>query len=446
MNMNKLLQSIPDEAGVKELKEKYDACEKQYNASFGEYIKSNTNFTMDMFKTAVDVIASRTGKDEAASVDKLQSSSAKRIFGVDAEKVQGVLDVLKDGINSCMSAQNDLVNAAGKATDSALEWCAKNNKLQLKALLEPLKQQQDDINNQINELKEKINLSTSMNQDETEDGQGNADKPEASEVAPNKVTDQFTQVIIDKKLSAATQASSMQSNASQSSSGVSFFFGGYSSNKSHQDSVSSEMSSTSDMDIQIGMSVAKVSIEREWFNPAVFLLSSDMYNTSTQKIAPVDTTSFASENKEEVQKRFNSMNECIFPCYPVSFVIAKDVTIKFSSQKAMNSEFAKSVEDHSSKGGGFFIFGGSSSSSSSSSNSSSVATSTAHSVTVRFTAPQVIGYYLEAVPADKSIHISNAVTNRDDDFISVLQFINTFKKMLDDHNNKYNKEQIQESK
>ncbi len=136
------------------------------------------------------------------------------------------------------------------------------------------------------------------------------------------------------------------------------------------------------------------------------------------------------------------MNDCVFPCYPTSFVIAKDVTIKFSSQSAMSSSFAKSVEDHSSRGGGFFIFGGSSSSSSSSSESSSSATSTAHSVTVRFTSPQIIGYYMEAVPADKSVHISSAVTNVDDDYISIFEFITKFKAMLDEHNEKYNKKTI----
>ena len=143
-----------------------------------------------------------------------------------------------------------------------------------------------------------------------------------------------------------------------------------------------------DVKIQIGMSIAKVSISREWFNPGVFLLTKDMYNTSSKKIAPDQ------KGKPFQDARFNAMNECVFPCFPVAFIIARDVTIKFSSNNAMSSSFAQSVEDHSASGGGFFIFGGSSSSSSSSARSNSRASSTANSVTVRFTSPQILGYYL----------------------------------------------------
>lgn len=156
----------------------------------------------------------------------------------------------------------------------------------------------------------------------------------------------------------------------------------------------------------------------------------------------VDDKSTVAPN--QVPDRFKQMNECVFPCYPVSFVVAKDVTIKFVSQSAIASSFAQSVEDHSSKGGGFFIFGGSSAQESSSSSGSSSATSTSNSVTVRFTSPQILGYYLEAVPADHSMSISSSDAANDTDFISVFEFITTFKKMLDDHNEKYNKQLMSE--
>jgi hypothetical protein len=169
------------------------------------------------------------------------------------------------------------------------------------------------------------------------------------------------------------------------------------------------------------------------------MLSSDMYNTSSEHISPSDETSFHDSNPAAVSKYMDEMNDCIFSCYPTAFVIAKDVTIKFVDQKAMSTAFAQSVEEHSSKGGGFFIFGGSSSSSSSSSKSASTATSSANSVTVRFTAPQILGYYLEAVAPDKSTPISNT-GNSDADYISIFEFIETFKKMLDDHNATYHKD------
>ena len=136
------------------------------------------------------------------------------------------------------------------------------------------------------------------------------------------------------------------------------------------------------------------------------------------------------------------MNECVFPCFPVAFIIARDVTIKFSSNNAMSSSFAQSVEDHSASGGGFFIFGGSSSSSSSSARSNSRASSTANSVTVRFTSPQILGYYLEATPPDESRTLSEG-RNANNDYISILDFIKNFQSMLDDYNKTYNRDALQ---
>lgn len=424
LNVNKLLQALPDEGKAKELKENYTNCKNAFDKNFKECVSQNEELTMDMFRTAIDIIGASPTKSEQAE-SSMPISTQKRIFGVEGDKLKNAMTVLSSGMTECLEAQENLVRSAEAATESALEWCKNNNKLQLRALLEPLKQQQDDINAEIAALKEKITLASVINPDEAEKD-GKAEKSSESSVAPNMVPDRFTQIIITQKLSSASSASSMSSSASQSHVGVSFLFGGYSSNKSHQESVSSEMGATSEVEVQIGMSVAKVQIEREWFNPGVFLLTADMYNTSSQKISPVEA------GTEDLQKRFDSMNECVFPCYPVAFVVAKDVTIKFSSQESMSSSFAQSIEDHSSSGGGFFIFGGSSASSSSSGKSNSTATSTAHSVTVRFTTPQIIGYYLETVPPDRSAHISSAVTRSDDDFISVFEFIEKFKEMLDE--------------
>lgn len=443
-NLNQFLQVIPDEKVVEGLKDAYDGCKEAYHDAFSEYIKKNAGATMDMFKTAVDIIASKTGGDGEIAENAISESTAARIFGIDSENAGKVISLLKDKAVNCIEKQNALVNAAESTVKAGMSYFEKNNQLQLKTMLQPLQQQLGEVNDQISLLKQKISLSATMNPDEPKDANGKAAVADKSSVAPNQVPDRFTQIIIDTKLSSVSQKSSRESEASESSCGVSFFFGGYSSNKSHQSSVEHMMHSENDVEIQIGMSVAKVQIEREWFNPGVFLLTADMYNTSSERISPASTTSFADQDTEKVRDRFKQMNECVFPCYPAAFVVAKDVTVKFVSQSAIASSFAQSVEDHSSKGGGFFIFGGSSAQASSSSGSSSSATSTSNSVTVRFTSPQILGYYLEAVPADHSMSISSSDAANDTDFISVFEFITTFKKMLDDHNEKYNKQLMSE--
>lgn len=422
--INTLLTLIPNEEDVKSLKSAYDESTKAYQETFDELTKVYTSATIDMVKSILDAIpdANELSKEKPSSATE---SITKRTFGVKADGVKGILDILGKNAQKCLDSQMKLNKAANQATDSAIAYFEKNNNLQYKQILIPLQSQLQSTNDEITELQQKIKLAATM-QSQSSDNKSTAD------VMPNSVPDSFTQIIITSKLSEVNQRSSSNASASKSSYGVSFFFGGYSSSSSHNQAVSSAFSSQSDMEIQIGMSLAKVEIGREWFNPGIFLLTSDMYNTSNEKIAPSkDYTEFTSE-------RFNEMNKCVFPCFPTAFVIAKDITIKFNSSTSLSDDFAQSIEEHSSHSGGFFIFGGNNSSASKSSSSNSVANSSANSVSVKFTNPQILGYYLEATPSDKSVNISTVESGKSD-FISIFDFITDFQKMLDDYNKTYNK-------
>lgn len=424
--INTMLAIIPDDETVKELKEAHTAAKTEFDAAFKELTDGQISATTDMLKTFIDVVAATTSDKNPENVPE---ATTARIFGIEVSDVKKVVSLLTDSASKCIDAQSRLTSAAKKATSTAMAYFEQKNLQQYKKMLLPLQEQLKRTSEKIDDLRQSIHLATTIQPKEK-------DVSNSSDVTPNAVPDNFTQIIINSKLSEANRQSSSAASASQSSYGVSFFFGGYSNNKSHQEAINQSFESEKDMEIQIGMSVAKVKIGREWFNPGVFLLSADMYNTSSEQIAP------GKEYAEFNDERFDAMNKCIFPCFPTSFVIARDVTIKFFSSDSIASSFAQSVEDHSASGGGFFIFGGSSSSASSSSQSSSSATSTANSVTVRFTAPQILGYYLEATPADKSVSISSAQTNSNEDFISVFDFIKVFQEMLDDYNKTYNKQTL----
>jgi hypothetical protein len=426
-NINTFLDVIPSDATVATLKTAYTASDTAFKAAAAEAAKTYSTSTIDMVKTLVDVMAS-DGKKKASDVP---ASTAVRIFsGIDPEQVGTLLTALDTSITACATAQTALVDAANKATTAAMEYFQTKNLLQYKTMLTPLKQQLEDTNSAIAALQSKIKLA-SVFQPKAVDGKPAYDKADESAVTPNHVPENFTQIIITSSMAEANQQSSSQSNSSSSTFGCSFFFGGYSSSRSHSDTVNKAFSDKTDMTIQIGMSVAKVQIDREWFNPGVFMLTKDMYNTSSTPIAPRKTYT------EFTDARFKEMNESLFPCFPTSFVIARDVTIKFTMAEAMSSSFAQSVEDHSASGGGFFIFSGSSSSASSSSSSNAHSSSTANSVTVRFTNPQILGYYLEATPTDYSVNISEGATHSNDDFITIFEFITAFQQMLNDHNQKY---------
>lgn len=422
LNITKLTSTIPDDEEVHALKKAYESADTEFRELAKKCVVNNIEASVDVLKAIVALCK----KDKNNGLQTPTETEVSRIVQSDKNsKGINVGELIqKIGANAvkCFDVQADAVNAAGRSTDAALRWCEANNKTQLKKLLDPLKEQLTSVNSEIEELKDKILLSKAVLAEKTAN--------DVADVMPNKESEGFTQVLIQSKMSAVSNKSSKESEASSSSWGVSFLLGGYSSNKSHQQSVESSMSESSDMEIQIGMNIAKVQIEREWFDPGVFLLTNNMYNFSSNKIAPDNDTSFASDNMEAVRKRFKEMNECIFPAYPVSFVIAKDVSIRFTSKSTMSASFAESIEDHSSQGGGFLIFSGNSSSSSSSSQSASTANSNANSVTVRFTAPQILGYYLQATPADKSTHI-NSTSDQD---MSVIGFVSKFKEMIEEYN------------
>lgn len=435
LNINKLTSSIPDESEIKELREIYIQSENSLQNLVGKCIEKNSYATVDSIKAIISLCSK--GKDDKGK-EKLytpEQNDVERIIYADTnessgaenekdknEKIGKLIECIINNGVQCFEQQAKAVKASDDCADAALKWCDANNRFQLKKLLEPLKIQLEDVNNDISELKEKIIIARSVHNSEETNNVG--------DIMPNKETEGYTQVLIQSTMAAATSKSSRESSSSNSTTGASFFWGGYSKKTSHSESYSADASSESEIDIQIGMNIAKVQIEREWFNPGVFLLTESMYNFSSNKIAPDNTTSFTEGDVEEIKKRFDEMNACIFPSYPVAFVVAKDVTIRFSSRSSMSSSFAQTVEDRASRGGGFFIFSSSSSSASSSSQSMATAHSTANSVTVRFTAPQILGYYMQATPADKSTHINSTADND----MSIIGFISKFKEMIEEYN------------
>ena len=318
----------------------------------------------------------------------------------------------------------ELCKCREKCVAAAIEWCEAKNRNQLKSLLIPLRDNLERLNQDIEEVKSQIQISKAAN---GVNGTGNTEA-DVADVMPNKSDDLFTQIIINTSMSAVMSKSSKESAGSSSQTRASFFLGGYSSSETSNSSKETTGDENASMNIQIGMNVAKVQIERSWFDPGVFQLTKDMFSFAGVQIAPSAETPFIGSDDEAVKERFKKMNETILPAFPVAFIIAKDVSIKFSSESGVSASFAESVEKQAAKGGGFLCFSSNSSSASSNSQSAAVANSNSKTVTVRFTAPQILGYYMQAVPEDKSIHITETEGND----MSIVGFISNFKLMMDD--------------
>ncbi|WP_173476104.1 hypothetical protein [Fibrobacter succinogenes] len=186
------------------------------------------------------------------------------------------------------------------------------------------------------------------------------------------------------------------------------------------------------------MNIAKVGIEREWFNPGVFALTRDMFKLGTAMISP------ASDNYDGVtEQRLQDMRKCIFPCYPVAMIIARDITITFEftgkEKKDIMTEY-RAIEKQASSGRGFLIF------QNATENSFSQQTNTStriheNTVTVRIDSTQLIGYFLEATKADQSIpfeSMSNEM-RENEQVSSISEFVETYKSILKEKSPSYEK-------
>lgn len=402
--INSLSSALPESdelkekiKAVKDAKDKVEQSEKDLIDNYGQGAKAVLN-------AALSIASVMGGSGVAVSVlERLVSKS-------DIKNTNGLVDALTKSINATSESQTKYINASQDLAEAQEEYIKAKNLVALKELIEPLKSQLKDIDLQISELNNQIQMSTAINNSDIKDGDGG--------VTPNSVPKGYTQITITAASKSMDKSSSQSASSSTRSSGAGFFFCGAKSESDSAQSAYESFSQDESCTVQIGMSVAKVEIERDWFNPGVFALSGDMYNVSSQKFAPEESYS------DFDQKRFYEMNKCVFPAYPTAFVVARDVTVKLTTSQAISSSTSSAMEEHASSGGGFLFFSARKSSSSSSSSSSAHVQSVGNSVTIRFTDPQVLGYYMEATAPDKSTYIDNK-TSADSQigYVTIMEFV-----------------------
>ena len=426
-----IASQVPDEKEYEAYKEKVaqanKALDEVIDACESSYLKATAGFA----KSLVELLSKNksAGKDTKTSdIDRLIENS-RDVTAAEGEtpNIQGLIDSLADNAVECYNKQSAATDAIQNMANALMQEKETDVGYNLRVYVEPLKNKLDALDKEIAEQKGLLQLAVARGNDAVTGEK----KTGTSLQIPND--DRFTQVLISSSESNMKQSSSSYANSSVSSSGVSFFFGGYKSKSQHSEAQSEAMSEDGKTTIEIAMNIVKVGVQREWFNPGVFQLTKDMNRFTDARIAPPSSVSLTEGSDAEKKQRFDDMSKTIFPVYPVSFVVAKDVSIRLYTESSFNSTFSKEVEDHASKGGGFLIFSSNKSSSSSSSESNAVAQSNGNEITIKFTAPQILGYYMQTVTEDKSTLIDRDSVNKDD---TINGFVAVYKKFIDDLNKK----------
>lgn len=407
---------IPSEGDLKDLKQKVGDCKTTLDGFQTSLIGTYGEGVGTVFNTLLDIAPLFEEAQVPADIIK-RLAPAKNPDGTDFN-INGLISDLAKSLKDITAAQQAYTAASQDLADATEKYIETKNLANLKNLLSPLKEQLADTEDKISNLQAQIQMASVTNSSDTGD---------KDSVAPPSVPDGYTQIIINTVASALAKETSSSSSSDVSTSGLGLWFGGYHSEKSSASSDFSDFIAGNSSSIQIGMNIAKVSIERDWFNPGVFALTKDMFNVTTLKIAPNPGAPY-----KDMDERIKDMadSEAVFPCYPVAMVIARDISIKLTAEKSQQSSFAKSCEQHASTGGGFLFFSGSKSSSSSSSSSGVHSSSTDTSVTLKFTTPQIIGYYLEATSPDKSSYLDDTSGDAQAGYVTISQFVEDYRKML----------------
>ena len=295
-------------------------------------------------------------------------------------------------------------------------------------IVRPVIKQLKQINSKIEDLQTQITISTQFFSSDKANKDNNLKSSDSTSIVPSG----FTHVVIHSDSSSLTREDDFFSKQTSRSSVMDFLFLGK--------RVETETSTTSEnyafskvkCAIDIDMNVAKVGIERDWFNPGLFALTKDMLKLGDSDISPK-----RDDYGGMTDERFSEMRKCVFPSYPVAMILARDIKIslKFDSAKDVETYY-KDFERHAKYGGSFFIFRGSESNSSFSTSRVYSTITDESTITLKFDTTQLIGYYMEATRPDKSVQFDTLTKQMREskNFSSISEFVTTYKRILDSAN------------
>lgn len=378
----------------------------EYDEQFNEVIKTYGNGAVALAKTVAGFF--EKAGSETDFLYKMQCEKATS----DSGKQKNIdFKALKTILQQSSKAQTAFVTAAQKLAEAGRTVIA-DKTMEFSDILIPLIKELDDVNKQIDDIQARVKSSVSISKEPTD-------------LTARAAENEFMEVIISTDASSTQSAGSLKSSSSDSNYGVSFWLGGYSESKSKAESTVTDFSSSSENKIDIGFHVTKVDISRAWFNPGVFKLSNDMFNIAGKRVSYNPNEHQTDQTESNI---LDEMNKCIFPCFPTSFVIAKDVTIRLSNATSMSDTMRSVMDEHVARGGGVFCFSGSAASSSSSESSSAKVQNTEKGLTIKFPGAQILGYYLEKTPPDESHYLTTGEMKED---ISIEEFIDSCKQMME---------------
>ncbi|WP_028518494.1 hypothetical protein [Ruminococcus flavefaciens] len=333
-----------------------------------------------------------------------------------------IISTIKNLSRNALDNHDHYLEEAAELTDKLLNVVEEKKKTTYIELIKPLKKEIDEIKTEIDTLYQQLSISSAIHENISDD---TLQEDIVSPTTPKG----FTKVEFETDAESLDIQTKYYTSSSAVSSGKSFLFNGHRSSRiSEKEKLEDIFGSSEKYTVQVSMNIAKIGIVREWFNPGVFSLTGDMFRLSNSMIAPSESKSY----NGITEARLKDMQDTIFPCYPVSMVIASNIQLKFKYDGKITEKTREAFEKHAESNGGFLFFRGKDESG----NSDIAGVHTYYSdqsITLKFDTTQVIGYYLQATAPDKSTFLDNSISDDEKNIYSSLaDFSDNYRKVINE--------------
>ena len=286
-------EQIPDKITIKEARKKFSDAKSALDTVQSGLITTYGNGIKSLLDNVFDIAPLFEGGAVPANIIAKLASDVGTLGEND---VSGLINDINKVTAKSFNAQQELVNASQALADASAKAVETQNLANLKSLLSLLSEQLDEINAQITEIQTQIQLAAVIQPaSDTSTGKDTYKDFTKAAVTSTSVTEGYTKIKITAD--ASTLEKSTHSLFGSSTFGSSFRFCDPRWENSSLCSLLYRFLNITDTSINIGMNIAKVGIEREWFDTAVFDLTNEIFylcecNTFSCVIASSDNTNF----------------------------------------------------------------------------------------------------------------------------------------------------------
>eukprot|EP00727_Mastigamoeba_balamuthi_P001633 m51a1_g11467 hypothetical protein (706) ;mRNA; f:6268-8619 len=215
----------------------------------------------------------------------------------------------------------------------------------------------------------------------------------------------WTQVVLTFEKDSTSSNTSLDSSTVSTGFNYNTLFRHVSASYTSSQSASKISTDMSRYRVEIAFEATKVDINRGgWFMPEVFLATESMIKVNTRGLSisgpnPLDAKTLFTD-PELVKTLPKWRSSYLFPMYPISFLVARDVSIKIVAEESFSSDFKQYIYKGMSASSSFLCFSARVGMSKLNTNTAYAAGFNGNTLRIKIPGAQILGWFQEMVPED----------------------------------------------